>query len=64
MTAKRIIARCTAVIVGLSLAALVTVGAYDDAGSWTAVAAMWVAVLILAAAACALTWAIDNWNAR
>lgn len=63
MTAKRIVARCTAVTVGLLLVASATAGAYLD-GGWPLVAATWVIVLAVAAAACALTWAIDNWNAR
>ncbi|KOU50551.1 hypothetical protein ADK55_18585 [Streptomyces sp. WM4235] len=63
MTAKRLVARCTAVTVGLLLVASVTAGAYHD-GGWRLVAATWVIVLAVAAAACALTWAIDNWNAR
>jgi hypothetical protein len=63
VTAKRIAARCTAVTVGLLLAASVTAGAYHD-GGWTRVAAAWIAVLIVSAAAVALMWAIDNWHAR
>ncbi|MET9467417.1 hypothetical protein ABZY44_21940 [Streptomyces sp. NPDC006544] len=65
MTARRFVARCTAVTALLALAVGVSVGAYHDSGGgWLAVAAVWISLAILMTVATAIAWGLDNWNAR
>ncbi|MGW7330445.1 hypothetical protein ACWGIU_17990 [Streptomyces sp. NPDC054840] len=65
MTAKRTIARCTAVTVTLAFVAGISAGAYhDDGGGWVAVAAVWLTLAVLMGAVSVFVWALNNWNAR
>lgn len=65
MTTKRIVARCTAVTVALTVIVGISAGAYHDSGGgWLAVAAVWISLAILMTAAIAIAWGLDNWNAR
>ncbi|MFD4912813.1 hypothetical protein ACFWNR_06275 [Streptomyces virginiae] len=64
MIPKRFIARATAVAGVLAFIAIGSIGVHHNTGDWATVAVFWACMVGIAAAICAVSWALDNWNAR